>query len=203
MLEVGAGTGFAGICAALLGADVMLTDTASCMPLLVQNINSHCSSVAQAGGLSVARLQSLPILSALESGHVCRPSPLKCDSRGRRVVLPSCSSKPWTAGGSVEACILDWSEADDSCLARLEGYQIILGADLVYNKQGVAQLLATLTSLLRTSPNMQLLLGHCSRHVLVDELLFAGLDSLGFALTRVASSEKDARVSIYRHLPHL
>ena len=80
---------------------------------------------------------------------------------------------------------------------------MVLGADLVYNKQGVAWLLATLRRLLQTSPNAQLLLGHCSRHVCVDEQLFAGLESLGSAVTRVASSEQDARVSIHRHLPRL
>ena len=50
MLELGAGIGIAGICAALLGADVMITDTASCMPLLRQNVESHCNVVSEAGG---------------------------------------------------------------------------------------------------------------------------------------------------------
>ena len=78
---------------------------------------------------------------------------------------------------------------------------MILGADLVYKRQGVAELLAVLRRLLKTSPNAQLLLGHCSRHMRVDEMLFTGLRALGLALTRVASSQQDARVSVYRHLP--
>ena len=51
VLELGAGTGVAGICAALLGADVTITDTASSMPLLMQNVESHCSPVSEAGRL--------------------------------------------------------------------------------------------------------------------------------------------------------
>ncbi len=78
---------------------------------------------------------------------------------------------------------------------------MITGADLVYKRQGVAELLAILRRLLKTSPKANLLLGHCSRHVRVDDSLFAGLKDLGLAVTRVASSERDARVSIYRHLP--
>lgn len=77
---------------------------------------------------------------------------------------------------------------------------MILGADLVYNRQGVAQLLATLRRLLGKSSNVQLLLGHCSRHVCVDQLLFAGLHAIGLAVTKVASSEQDGRVSLYRYV---
>ena len=95
--------------------------------------------------------------------------------------------------------MLDWSEADNLCLEQFAGYQMILGADLVYKQQGVTWLLATLRRLLQTSPNVQLLLGHCSRHVCVDEQLFAGLEALGLEVIRVGSSELDARVSIYRH----
>lgn len=105
------------------------------------------------------------------------------------------------AGGRAKACVLEWGDADNLCLDQFEGYLIILGADLVYKRQGVAELLAILKHLLKSSPNAQLLLGHCSRHVRVDESLFAGLKTLGLAVTRVASSAQDARVSIYRHLP--
>ena len=80
---------------------------------------------------------------------------------------------------------------------------MIVGADLVYNRQGVAQLLATLRRLLSKSPGVQMLLGHCSRHECVDQLLFAGLTDVGIAVTRVASSEQDGRVKVYRHVPRL
>lgn len=48
-LDLGAGTGIVGICAALLGADVTLTDTASCLPLLKQNVESHNDAITEAG----------------------------------------------------------------------------------------------------------------------------------------------------------
>lgn len=103
-------------------------------------------------------------------------------------------------GGKAKACVLEWSEDGNVCLDTFESYQMILGADLVYNRQGVAQLLATLKSLIKTSPKVRLLLGHCSRHSFVDELLAAGLEAIGLAVARVAVSDRDARVSIYRHL---
>ena len=56
MLELGSGTGIAGISAALLGADVTLTDNASCMPLLTQNVDRHERAISEAGKLMAAFL---------------------------------------------------------------------------------------------------------------------------------------------------
>ena len=106
-------------------------------------------------------------------------------------------------GGKAKTCVLEWSKDGNICLDTFEGYQMILGADLVYSRQGIAQLLATLKSLLKTSPDVHLLLGHCSRHSIVDELLSAGLEAIGLAVATVAISDRDARVSIYRHLAQL
>ena len=103
-------------------------------------------------------------------------------------------------GGKAKACVLEWSEDGNVCLDTFEGYQMILGADLVYSRQGVAQLLATLKSLIKSTPDVCLLLGHCSRHSFVDELLSAGLEAIGLAVAIVAVSDWDARVSVYRHL---
>ena len=54
LYRAGAGTGIVGICAALLGAKVTLTDTASCLPLLKQNVEGHRNGIHCAGELLLA-----------------------------------------------------------------------------------------------------------------------------------------------------
>ncbi|CAK0754517.1 hypothetical protein CVIRNUC_002304 [Coccomyxa viridis] len=151
-IELGAGTGIVGICAALLGAKVTLTDTASCLPLLKQNVEGH------------------------RNGIHC-------------------------AGGHAELQILDWSETEDWTSNELQGYDVIFGADLVYNRTGVLQLLPAMQRLLKALPDVAVMLGHCSRHADVDDALMSGLKELGLALHRVAASQQDPRVSVYIHSP--
>lgn len=50
VLELGSGTGIAGIAAALLGAHVVLTDRAGTLPLLQSNVHQHAEAISQAGG---------------------------------------------------------------------------------------------------------------------------------------------------------
>lgn len=49
MLELGSGTGIAGIVAALLGAHVVLTDRGSMMQLLQKNAAAHSEEVVKQG----------------------------------------------------------------------------------------------------------------------------------------------------------
>lgn len=105
------------------------------------------------------------------------------------------------AGGNAQVQILEWSETQSQLDADLQGHQMILGADLVYNRRGVAQLLPTLKSLIKRSPECKLALGHCSRQSHVDELLFAGLAQIGLTMRKVAVSEQDNRVAVHMHMP--
>ena len=50
VLELGSGTGIGGIAAALLGAQVVLTDRADTLPLLQRNVHLHAEAISQAGG---------------------------------------------------------------------------------------------------------------------------------------------------------
>lgn len=48
-MELGSGTGIAGIAAALLGAYVVLTDRAGTLPLLQSNVDQHAAAILEAG----------------------------------------------------------------------------------------------------------------------------------------------------------
>lgn len=98
--------------------------------------------------------------------------------------------------------VLDWSEEGSLCREDAHTYQMVIGADLVYNLQGVAQLLTALGGTASAAPNIKLYLGHCSRQELVDAALFAGLEDMGLAVTKVAASTRDKRVSVYVHEPN-
>ena len=104
-------------------------------------------------------------------------------------------------GGQAELQILDWSETENWIGDRLQGYEVIFGADLVYNRRGVSQLLPAMQRLGKASPGAAVMLGHCSRHADVDDALMSGLKELGLAPHRVATSQQDPRVSVYIHLP--
>ena len=104
-------------------------------------------------------------------------------------------------GGQAELQILDWSETESWTGNELRGYEVIMGADLVYNRAGVSHLLPAIEGLTKVSPHVAVMLGHCSRHANVDDALMSGLEGMGLALHRVAASQQDPRVSVYIHLP--
>ena len=104
-------------------------------------------------------------------------------------------------GGQAGTQLLDWGETESWTCERLQGYEVILGADLVYNRAGVVQLLLAMQRLIKASPDAAVMLGHCSRHTEVDDALMSGLKEMGLTLHRVAASQQDRRVSVYIHLP--
>ena len=104
-------------------------------------------------------------------------------------------------GGQAELQILDWSETEGWTSDRLQGFEVIFGADLVYNRPGVLQLLPAMQCLTKALPDVAVMLGHCSRHADVDDALMSGLEELGLVLHQVAASQQDPRVSVYVHLP--
>lgn len=108
------------------------------------------------------------------------------------------------AGGVLDVQEFDWAHPPDA-LCQLP-WDVILGADLVYNQAGVAALCTAVQALLRGQQActdggraLTVLLAHKQRHEEVDWELLHGLQSLGVTLTAVATGEgsRGSRVTVY------
>lgn len=311
VLELGSGTGVAGICAAALGARVVVTDTAPVLPFLSTNASRHQELVqAHHGSLWAVALDwdqpyplggpgpgeaqdphgptegperpprgvsknaaerspdggfETPPGSDLEAfpgrgpestdGSVAEPFPgsdldtppgrglapaaetmaqtVAGPSRGsdlkpppgrgpettaltaeemvvqpppgNDVDVPRCgcchSHRPEGAGGGVSLARESEDQDRNGCgegsgERGLGGFDLVLGADLVYGMGGISPFLRCLGEVLGRNPGCGVLLAHKHRHANVDEKLFDGLRDLGLDMKAVAADSGSA-VKIY------
>jgi len=111
LLELGSGTGVAGLAAALCGANVVLTDLPAAMALLEENVSRNHSSVLQAGGSVSTRSLDYrhdmisPDLKAVDlvfgtdlvwMREQCEPLARWCMRLGRPVMLAHAKRNPQT-----------------------------------------------------------------------------------------------------------
>ncbi|KFM26070.1 Protein-lysine methyltransferase METTL21D [Auxenochlorella protothecoides] len=102
-------------------------------------------------------------------------------------------------GGSVAVRPLAWQEAEGSAVAA-EGYDLVLGADLVYNDAGLGALEAALRALFCGGPRERrpsaFLYAHKARHPGLDAGLVRMLDGVGLWHEVLARQPQD-KVTIY------
>uniref|UniRef100_A0A1D2AE27 Protein N-lysine methyltransferase METTL21A n=1 Tax=Auxenochlorella protothecoides TaxID=3075 RepID=A0A1D2AE27_AUXPR len=102
-------------------------------------------------------------------------------------------------GGSVAVRPLAWQEAEGSAVAA-EGYDLVLGADLVYNDAGLGALEAALRALFCGGPRERrpsaFLYAHKARHPGLDVGLVRMLDGVGLWHEVLARQPQD-KVTIY------
>ncbi len=143
ILELGAGTGFVGLACAALGAKrVFLTDLAYALPIASQNLarNVAAGSMQAVGGAEEKTAGGGGGRNGDGSGHhpVCR----------------------------VAVRELDWcTRGEDWPVSEVGAIDLILGADVIWQRALAAPLAATLSSLLkRAAPHARALLLYTSRY---------------------------------------
>ncbi len=125
ILELGAGTGIAGIAAAALGASVTLTDIAGALPLLRRNADANARVIAQAGGAArVACLDWREPQAAL-ADNACFDVVIAADCVYNAAQLPPFLSllarlaAPHRTGGQPVTMLIAHKARDEEVLAAL------------------------------------------------------------------------------------
>lgn len=104
------------------------------------------------------------------------------------------------AGGAAAVAELDWDDAaaGRGVLGADEPYDLVLGADLVYNDAGLSSLRGVLTAVFsaRDTPAPRLLYAHKARHDDLDARVLSMLAEVGLS-RRVVARDPGQRVTIY------
>lgn len=171
IIEVGAGTGVAGIAAFVLGGKkVVLTDLKYSLKNLIGNLEINFAS------------NSHEFSSSPSSIHVAEldwfdPSTFNADSLFHISADISSLGVPITPSTST----LQNSQAED------KGWDVILGADVVWLEHLVGPLVSALCAL--AAPRTLLLIAHQTRSERTDALLFSSLTEAGFNMTKIPLSD--------------
>lgn len=163
-LELGSGTGVAGLAAAAVGAHVLLTDTEGVLPLLRQNMEINKDLLSCSHGCGDAEVQAFDWTDGVDVLHAI----LLSNHRKRR------KRKADQEDGSTLDITSDLKDAMP---------QLVLAADLVFNTNLIKQLSAILHDLL--SAGAVLLMAHKTRQGHVDAQMFQSLAEVGVELFEV------------------
>lgn len=164
-LELGSGTGVAGLAAAALGARVLLTDTESALPLLRRNVEGNATLLHDTVWCGHAEAQAFD----WTDGTCALDSILLSHNPKRRKMEANEGSSltSMTTGGDVNDAMP----------------QLVLAADVVFNSKPIDQLAAILQHLL--SAGAVLLLAHKTRRADVDARMIESLAQVGIELLEV------------------
>ena len=150
VLELGAGTGLAGLAAAALGAHVDISDLSYCLPNIIQNIQK--TNLTGGGGGGGGR-----------GGGGGGEREGEGERGGGKQVNE--------AGGHASARELDWTQPKFE--PNLDVYDYILGADIVWLEHLVEPLVSVMEKLLFINPStLIILLAHQTRSASTTELFF-------------------------------
>eukprot|EP00752_Nemacystus_decipiens_P016228 g14509.t2 len=121
VLELGAGTGLVGLSLALLGAEVIMTDLPEALPILRHNTEATFATLAAGGANEDASNRT--------------------EAYRRPTILQLCWGDEADAG-EVAAAAAAAVEEDDS---KWQGFDLIVGADVIYNEPTFPALVSTLS----------------------------------------------------------
>jgi hypothetical protein len=183
-LELGAGTGLAGLYYAARGGDVALTDYHPVvMALLRRNAGAAAAAAAEAAADAAAFAAATP-----------QAPP---------------DAAPLPDAGRVDVARLPWGDAAAGAkllasTPHASGFRILLGADILYpgSQRALPGLMASICTLLSPSDDAALYLCYCSRAVTTDVALKDALDGAGLVSVIApggeAAAEGGVRGVVYR-----
>lgn len=187
VLELGSGTGIAGVVAAACGAHVTLTDLPAAQPLLCTNISRNRQLIQSAGGSATAAVLDWSSMQpALSHSSRCREQQRLCGGCGSsQVPGQQCIKAEQLHGGECISLPHAAAQWEWGC-----------GADLVFNEGQVAAVVQAIASFLQPAadaastattkdPRRIFLLAHKQRHVGVDQQLLQSFAQAGLAVLQV------------------
>lgn len=182
VLELGAGTGIAGIAAAACGAHVLLTDLPAAQSLLQANILRNQAHIQEAGGSAAAAVldwdsqqddNRVDEQSQQQQHQQVRAQPGEQQRNSYSSTQQQMTAGVMYAGGVSSTATLSSHKWDWGC-----------GADLVFNASQVAPVVQAIKCFMQAGAGRQargrtFLLAHKQRHADVDKQLLRALAAAG------------------------
>ena len=164
--ELGCGCALAGLTAFVLGCDMILTDMEPVLPVVEMNIEKNKDAVRRA--LAMAMCDS----STSDAEHLTSSLRVAC--------APRAAVLDWNNIESASALLDETGVIEGSACERQRKrapFDIILGADLMYDKRLAHPLAQTIAKL--ADPTSIILIAHEFRKQAVDEAFFSAFREFG------------------------